>query len=117
MTKPLAFIIEDDPQLSQIFTIALEDEFNVQAITDGKDAFERISKESPRIIILDLNLPSVSGVEILSKIRATPHVQATTVIVCTADERQAETIKDMVEFILLKPVSPIQLRQIASRLK
>lgn len=117
MTKPLAFIIEDDPQLSQIFTLTLEDEFDVQAIIDGDDAIARLKKETPRIVILDLNLPNVSGGEILAYIRSEERLKDIAVILCTADERQAELVQNKADFVLLKPVSPIQLRQMASRLK
>jgi CheY-like chemotaxis protein len=117
MTKPLAFIIEDDPQLSNIFTLALEHDFEVQAIIDGDEALARLEKETPHIVLLDLNLPNVSGGTILSYIRSQKRLKDIPVILCTADERQADLLQSKADFILLKPVSPIQLRQMASRLK
>ena len=117
MTNPLAFIIEDDPQLSTIFTIAIEDDFEVQAIIDGDEALARLEKQTPRLILLDLNLPNVSGSTILSYIRSQDRLKNVPVILCTADERQADLIQSKADFVLLKPVSPIQLRQMASRLK
>lgn len=117
MTKPLAFIIEDDPQLSNIFTISLQDEFNAQPIIDGDVALARLEKETPRLILLDLNLPNVSGGDILAYIRSEERLKDIPVILCTADERQADMVQGKADFVLLKPVSPIQLRQLASRLK
>ncbi len=117
MTKPLAFVIEDDPQLSNIFTISLEEDYEVQAIIDGDDALARLKHETPHIILLDLNLPNVSGSAILSYIRSQDRLKDIPVILCTADERQADLVQSKADFVLLKPVSPIQLRQMASRLK
>lgn len=117
MTKPLAFIVEDDPQLSNIFTISLQDEFDAQPIIDGDVALARLEKETPRLILLDLNLPNVSGSDILAYIRSDERLKDIPVILCTADERQADMVQGKADFVLLKPVSPIQLRQLASRLK
>lgn len=117
MAKPLAFIIEDDPQLSTIFSISLEEDYEVQAIIDGDAALARLGNETPHIILLDLNLPNVSGSTILSYIRSQERLKHIPVILCTADERQADLVQSKADFVLLKPVSPIQLRQMASRLK
>ncbi len=115
--KPVAFVIEDDPQLSQIFTLTLQDDFEVHAITNGNEAITRLAGETPRIILLDLNLPEVSGEGILAFVRSNKRLQKAVVILCTANERLADTLREEADFILLKPVSPIQLREIATRLK
>jgi DNA-binding response OmpR family regulator len=117
MTKPLALIIEDDPQLSDIFTLSIHNEFEVVTITNGSDALARLAEESPRLIILDLNLPNVSGSEILSFVRKRTSLNSTKIVLCTADERQAEFLQQQADLVLLKPVSPIQLRDITSRFK
>ena len=118
MTKPIAIIVEDDPQLSQIFAIALENDFEVEPIADGDVALERLQQEpAPRIILLDVNLPRVSGGEILAYIRSDERIKETTVLLVTADERRAETLQNQADFVLLKPVSPMQLQQIALRVK
>lgn len=117
MQKPSAFIVEDDLQLSQIFTLALEEDFEIEALIDGDKAIAALQKKSPHIIILDLNLPNISGSEILTYIRQSEHLKETIVILCTADERQADILQGKADFVLLKPVSPIQLKQLASRFK
>jgi two-component system, OmpR family, phosphate regulon response regulator PhoB len=117
MAKPLAFIIEDDPQLSQIFQLSLEKEFEVQPIINGDEALVRLAMETPRVIVLDLNLPNVSGVEILGYIRAEERLRNVSVILCTADDRLAAPLENKADLVLLKPVSPVQLREMASRLK
>lgn len=117
MNAPIALVIEDDPQLSQIFKLALQDDFFVETIIDGKDAQERLGQVIPRLIVLDLNLPGVSGSNLLASIRSDARMSESTVMLCTADHRQADTLRDQADFILLKPVSPIHMRQLASRLK
>lgn len=117
MTKPLAFIVEDDPHLNQIFSLALQDDFSIESFADGDAAIAALSQTQPRLLLLDLNLPGQPGSGILARVRSDPNLRGVTVILCTADHRQADTLRDQADFVLLKPVSPIQLRQLAARLK
>jgi DNA-binding response OmpR family regulator len=117
MTKPLAFIVEDDPQLSQIFTLTLSESFETEAITDGAQALVRLSEIVPHLVVLDINLPGASGAQILDSIRADSRFDATRVILATANPRQADELRDKADIVLLKPISIIQLRDFAERLK
>ena len=117
MTKPLALIIEDDPQLNTIVSIALRADFEIESLTDGNAGLERLKQTIPNVVILDLNLPGVSGKEILRSIRADERLSKTRIILTTADERQAETLREEADIILLKPVSPSQLKELALRLR
>ena len=117
MTKPLAFIVEDDPQLSEIFTFTLSASFETEAITDGAQALVRLADVVPHLIVLDINLPGASGKQILHSIRADSRFDATRVILATANPLQANELQDKVDIVLLKPISPAQLRDFAERLK
>ncbi|MBK8823348.1 MAG: response regulator [Anaerolineales bacterium] len=117
MTKPLALVIEDNDKLSQIFSLTLQTEFEIEAITDGKAALKRLGEIVPDLIILDLHLPNVSGHELLKYVRADARMAKTRVILTTADERQSEALQDLADIVLLKPISPVQLRELATRMK
>lgn len=115
--KPLAVIIEDDPQLNEIIALTLQKDFEINTCTNGTSGWNRLSEIVPRIVVLDLNLPGMPGREILAKLRADDRFKNTRVILATADERQAETLTDAADIVLLKPVSPSQLRELANRIK
>lgn len=116
MKKPLIYIIEDDPKLNEITNITLQNDFEIETCRDGTEAFNRLKTITPNIVVLDLNLPGTSGAAILSMIRSDARLKQTRVILTTADERQAETLTDSADIILLKPVSPSQLRDLAIRI-
>lgn len=117
MTKPLVFIVEDDPQLSNIFTLALKESFEAEAIIDGDQALMRLSEIVPHLVVLDINLPGASGAQILHSIRADARFESTRVILATANSRQADELQDKADIVLLKPISITQLRELANRLK
>ncbi len=116
MAKPLAFIIEDDPQLNEIMSITLQADFDLETCTDGNVAIECLRRIVPQIVVLDLNIPGTPGRDILAYIRSNERFAKTRVILTTADNRQAETLHNDADIILLKPVSPTQLRELALRL-
>lgn len=117
MTRPLVFIIEDDPQLSKIFTLTLSESFETESITDGNHALMRLSETVPHLVVLDINLPGASGAQILHSIRADSRFESTRVMLATADSRQADELQDKADIVLLKPISIRQLRDLAERLK
>lgn len=116
MPKPLVFIVEDDPKLREIISITLEADFELETCADGSTAMQRLKNIVPEIVVLDLNLPGTSGRDILSYIRVEDRLAKTRVILTTADDRQAETLNNDADIVLLKPVSPMQLRELALRL-
>lgn len=114
----LAFIIEDDQDLSTIFADALETVgYQVVQITDGLIAQERLKEEIPFLILLDMHLPYVSGADLLIQIKADERFNETTVILTTADARMAEAYEGLADFVMVKPISFVQLRDLTSRLK
>ena len=116
MKRPYVLIVEDDPRLNEIISITLEDDFDLKACKDGNTALEWLKTSVPDIVVLDLNLPGISGVDILAHIRSDERLTGTRVILATADERLAETLTDEADITLLKPVSPAQLRELALRI-
>ena len=110
------FVVEDDPKLTKIIAFALQENFEIESCTDGSTAMERLKHIIPDIVILDLNLPGIPGREILESIRTDARLTNTRVILTTADERQAETLTNAADIVLLKPVSPTQLREMALRM-
>jgi len=115
--KALAVVIEDDPQLNEIIALTLQADFDIDTCSDGNSGWKRLTEVTPSVLVLDLHLPGMPGREILAKLRADERFKNTRVILATADSRQAETLVDAADIVLLKPVSPAQLRELAVRLK
>ncbi len=116
MSKPLALIIEDDLEIAKILSLSLKNHFEVETIADGNSAIIRLAQIVPVLIILDLHLPEVSGMDIFAHLRSDARFNGTKVIVCTADALRAEELRSQVDLVLLKPISPGQLRELASRM-
>lgn len=116
----LALIIEDDEDLANIFAEALRGvDFVVEHAADGKKALERLKTDPvPYLVLLDMHLPYISGGELLSNIlKKDERFEKTLIIITTADARMGDAYRDMVDFVLVKPISFVQLRDLTARLK
>lgn len=118
MNKPLALIVEDDMDLSLIFSEALQAaQFEVEIISDGSRASNRLKEVLPAVVVLDLHLPGLSGEALLAQIRADERLNDVRVIIATADPVMGEELAGTADLVLIKPVSFNQLRDLATRLK
>ncbi len=101
-----------------IFTYALEAaDFVTELIADGDLARARLAEIVPSVVVLDLHLPHVSGEDLLQQIRADERLTRTRVMFATADARLANYLRQQSDLVLLKPISPAQLRDLAKRLR
>ena len=66
----LILIAEDDPFISRMYQIKLESAgFRVIVKNNGRDAFEAIKAEHPNLAVLDINMPELSGLEVLGALQ------------------------------------------------
>jgi DNA-binding response OmpR family regulator len=103
-------IIDDDPQVGDALTDALRAAgYGVRCFADGSDALAAIdeSVEAPKLVLLDLMLPNLSGREVLRRLRVGRHAPQVPVVVITGMEDVIETSFDpwRVAVVLHKPVA------------
>jgi two-component system response regulator AdeR len=117
MSKGVAFVIEDDASLVELFSEALRRAgYAAESIQSGDTAMQRLASTTPDVVVLDLHLPKVSGVDILAYLHDEQRFAKTRIIIASADATLAETLHDQADLVLVKPVSFPQLRDLAKRL-
>ncbi len=93
MTKPKLLIIEDERSLQEVLTYSLEKEgFEVIVASDGQDGLRRVASEQPDLIILDLMLPVIDGLEVCRQIRSDSRTQGTRILMLTARSEEVDEI-------------------------
>jgi two-component system, OmpR family, phosphate regulon response regulator PhoB len=93
MTKPKLLIIEDERTLQEVLKYNLEKEgFAVSVAADGQDGLRRVAAEQPDVVVLDLMLPLIDGLEVCRQIRSSPRTQATRILMLTARSEEVDEI-------------------------
>ena len=119
---PNAIIVEDDPYLLEIYSDTLRSMgIHTETYQDGESAMEKIKSATPDLIILDLNLPKYSGIDIFHELRKQAQTAETWVLIVTANPAQAAELSETeIEsqnlLVLTKPISVDQLDQLAQRI-
>ncbi len=91
--KPLVYIIEDDADIAELVQFNLELEgYNVYIESNGDKAYEKIIRKPPDILLLDLTLPGLSGIEICKYLRETPSLKDLPIIMITARSQEFDKI-------------------------
>jgi CheY-like chemotaxis protein len=118
MSKPVAYIIEDDRDIVALFRHVLDVAgYQTEIMLDGREAMERLEANPPNIVLLDLQLPGMSGVDILTRMRANDRMQNIPVIVITAYPVYAASLPVEPDLLLQKPVDINQLGSLVQRLQ
>lgn len=110
---PSIMIVEDNVELRNLLYKMLCDKYDVVAAADGQEAWEKLSSELPDMIISDIMMPRLDGLELLAKVRETPECSHIPVILLSAKA----SIRDRIEGIecgaddyITKPFSASYLR-------
>jgi len=91
--KSLIYIVEDDKDIAELVEFNLSNEgFMVEIISDGYEAYEKIIESPPDLVLLDLMLPGLSGIEICKYIRNSKSLKELPVIMVTARSQETDTV-------------------------
>jgi DNA-binding response OmpR family regulator len=120
MSRKRAIIIEDNTEISDLYVLTLQmAHFETERYIDGKEALDRLQAVEPDLIVLDMNLPQVSGHYIYKRIRSDPRLDGTRVIIATANNIVANAMANDLapqDYLLLKPISVQKLRDLAEEM-
>lgn len=115
-------IIDDDKELLKLFSLMLEDlysDLKIELSTDGFDGYEKLCLQRPRLLLLDLRLPGMTGMELLRVIRSRGVVKNTKIVIISGflDDPTVSELKSWkVDWILSKPVRKDDLKEMCDQL-
>ena len=107
-TSPTLVLIEDNSDLRRLLTMQLSQSYRVIPAEDGVDGLEKILSSHPDLIITDLMMPRMDGVELLRRVRKDFTVSHVPVIILTAkngDEEKTRAIANGANAFITKPFS------------
>ena len=87
------FIVEDEPDLRDTLKYNLENEgFIVEAFSNGEDFLSSVDKNKPNLVILDLMLPGVSGLDVCRELRSNDNYDGIGIVMLTAKSEEIDRI-------------------------
>jgi two-component system phosphate regulon response regulator PhoB len=117
-SKPLVLVVEDEPDLREVIRYNLDREgFSVLESEDGEEGLDTLRRELPDLVLLDIMLPGVDGIELCRTIKYDKDTRGIPVIMVTARGDESDVVLGLgvgADDYITKPFSP---RELVARVK
>ena len=109
----MIWCVEDDASIRDIEVYALQSTgFEAKGFEDGQVFWDALQKESPELVILDVMLPGLDGIELLRRMKAVPAFSSIPVVMATAKGAEYDKIQGLdlgADYYLVKPFGVMEL--------
>src|SRR5262249_7480782 len=118
VARPKILVVEDEPDILEVLQYNLEREgYRVIACRDGEQGLSHIRTDEPDLVLLDLMLPGLDGIEVCRRVKADPATRAVPVIMVTARSEETDVVLGLgigADDYVTKPFRP---RELIARVK
>jgi diguanylate cyclase (GGDEF)-like protein len=112
-SKPSVLVVEDDGTIQALLAAVLGGEWDVKAATTGEAAIRLAAEQAPDIILLDIGLPDIDGLEVCRRLKTNPRLEQVPVVFLTARTSGEDEIDGLqaggIDYIM-KPINPAVLK-------
>ncbi len=113
--QPVVLVVEDEPSFVEALTIGLTREgFRVVSVTDGFEAVQCFDEVQPDIVLLDVMLPRLSGIDVCRQLRKRSHVP---IIMVTAKGAEIDTVVGLEVGADDYITKPYRMREVVARMR
>lgn len=112
---PMVLVVEDEPSFVEALTLGLSREgFRVEVATDGLDALQRFDTVRPDLVLLDVMLPKISGIDVCRQLRKR---SAVPIIMVTAKGAEIDTVVGLEVGADDYVTKPFRIRELVARMR
>jgi CheY-like chemotaxis protein len=109
-SRPTVLICDDEPALRELIRISLVGPYEIVEADDGEASLDLIRRLRPDVVILDMMMPRLSGLEVLTAMRQDQGLSDIPVIVLTAQPAaREEALREGADVVMVKPFEPEQI--------
>ena len=113
MTQERILVIEDEPDILEMMRYNLDREgYRVSTVMNGEDGYERAQKDAPDLVLLDLMMPGLDGLEVCRRLKADPVTRGIRIVMVTAKGDESDIVLGLglgADDYVPKPFSPKEL--------
>lgn len=107
-TKKNILFVEDNNDLRELLADTLREYYNVEEVTNGREALEQLANKNFDLVLTDIMMPGINGIELSKKIKEnidSSHIPVVILTAKTGDENQIEGLHSGADIYLKKPVN------------
>jgi CheY-like chemotaxis protein len=114
-------IADDEPAVRALVRVTLEDDdYRILEAADGVEALQKIRDEHPSLVLLDIMMPGMNGLEVCRIVKSDPTTSGTVVVMLTAQAQQRDRDRGLAagaDVYFTKPFSPLALLDLVARVR
>ena len=119
--RTAVLIVDDDPFIRELIVTTLEDvaQFALHEAADGTEALSVAARVHPRLVFLDIDMPTLDGIGTCRALRSDPKTATATIVMLTASAEDASRRRAEeagADLFLTKPFSPLNLLRMVDSL-
>ena len=112
-SKKTILVVDDDPDVATIIKgILNSSEYGVRSVCNGRQVFAELREQRPDLIILDVKMPEMDGLEVLKRLKAAPETSSIPVILLTGRGQYRDVLEGYrrgTDYYMNKPFTGMQL--------
>ena len=117
---PKVLVVDDDPHVLKLLRVNFELEgYDVITATNGEEALDMVGRDTPDVVVCDVMMPGIDGLEVVRRLRAHPDTAALPLVVVSAKAQRADVragLKLGADEYVTKPFDPAELIATVQRL-
>jgi DNA-binding response OmpR family regulator len=118
MGKGIIIVVEDEEDIREVIEYNLSREgFEVVSFADGSDALRAVESRRPALVLLDLMIPGMDGLEVCKRMKGKPSTRSIPIVMVTAKGEESDIVLGLglgADDYIVKPFSP---RELVARVK
>ena len=110
--KKKILIVDDDPALITLFQTVLKESYDIILAYNGKEALDKVNVQAPDLVLMDIMMPVMDGLEALTKIKENPATSTIPVILLTAKAQPKDVLEGYnqgADYYITKPFTTKEL--------
>jgi len=111
--NPVIYVVEDDPNIAHVIQIALSNSnFEVSIYPHAMELYKAIDQTKPKLVIVDLMLPDIDGIEIIQTIKKRPGFQSVPILIVSAKTAELDKVIGLdvgADDYMVKPFGVLEL--------
>jgi CheY-like chemotaxis protein len=117
---PRVLVVDDDPQVLRLLRLNFEMEgYDVVSATNGEEALQHVRGDSPDVVVCDVMMPGIDGLEVVRRLRADPDTVTLPLVVVSAKAQRGDIREGLnlgADAYVTKPFDPAELLEIVAEL-
>lgn len=110
---PTILVVDDDPVIQKLLSVNFEMEgYQVATASDGVEGLERVQADPPDLILLDVMMPRMDGLEVARRLKADPSTKGIPVVLLSAKAQSTDVqggLEAGADAYVTKPFDPLEL--------